>query len=204
MLLGYLNSFTIIRGLDYHYHSVDNLLIFPLFHVLLFSAGGPSKTSRWLAFLTEFRFCGKCVEAPQGVVGKTSSTLWPLCYCSSVRGFGRCRQTTLDWNSSRYSTILKQTRPLTSNPALQNVLIKLVGTEEEVIVAKEIQKALKAASVNHRVGAPYQVPYPAPRASRDGRPLVCYWCGLEGHVMRNCRRRNRGGYSRGRGQGARY
>ena len=91
-----------------------------------------------------------------------------------------------------------------SNPALQNVLIKVVGTEEEVAVAKEIQKALKAASVNHRVGAPYQVPYPAPRASRDGRPMVCYWCGLEGHVMRNCRRRNRGGYSRGRGQGARY
>ena len=107
-------------------------------------------------------------------------------------------------NASRYSTILKQTRPLTSNPALQNVLIKLAGTEEEVAVAKEIQKALKAASVNHRVGAPYQVPYPAPRASRDGRPLVCYWCGLEGHVMRNCRRRNRGGYSRGRGRGARH
>jgi len=107
-------------------------------------------------------------------------------------------------NASRYSTILKQTRPLTSNPALQNVLIKLVGTEEEVAVAREIQKALKAASTNHRLGAPYQVPSPAPRASRDGRPLVCYWCGLEGHVMRNCRRRNRGGYSRGRGRGARY
>ena len=107
-------------------------------------------------------------------------------------------------NASRYSTILKQTRPLTSNPALQNVLIKLVGTEEEVAIAKETQKALKAASVNHRVGAPYQVPYPASRASRNGRPLVCYWCGLEGHVMRNCRRRNRRGYSRGRGRGARY
>ncbi|XP_015762345.1 PREDICTED: uncharacterized protein LOC107341452 [Acropora digitifera] len=107
-------------------------------------------------------------------------------------------------NASRYSTILKQTRPLASNPALQNVLIKLVGTEEEVAVAKEIKKALKAASVNHRAGAPYQVPYPAPRAPRDGRPLVCYWCGLEGHVMRNYRRRNRGGYSRGCGRGTRY
>ena len=43
----------------------------------------------------------------------------------------------------RYNAILRQTRGLAENPVLQRVLLKLLGSKEEIAIAKEIDKATK-------------------------------------------------------------
>ena len=48
-----------------------------------------------------------------------------------------------DERASRFSIVLRQTRPLLLDPSFQPLLLKLVGDNEEVAIAKEIQKALK-------------------------------------------------------------
>ena len=48
-----------------------------------------------------------------------------------------------DDRAPRFNIVLKQSRALVHNPALQNILLKLVGSKDEVKVANEIQKALK-------------------------------------------------------------
>ena len=50
-----------------------------------------------------------------------------------------------DERGPRFSVVLRQTRPLLTNPAFHYLLLKLVGDKEEVLVAKEIQKVLKSA-----------------------------------------------------------
>ena len=49
----------------------------------------------------------------------------------------------VDDRASRFSVILRQTRPLLFDPSFQQLLLKLVGDKEEVAIANEIQKALK-------------------------------------------------------------
>ena len=43
-----------------------------------------------------------------------------------------------------YNAILRQTRGLAENPVLQRVLLKLLGSKEEIAIAKEIDKATKS------------------------------------------------------------
>ena len=47
-----------------------------------------------------------------------------------------------DDRATRFGIILKQTRTLLYNPSFQHLLLKLIGSKEEVGIAKEIQKAL--------------------------------------------------------------
>ena len=51
-----------------------------------------------------------------------------------------------DARSKRFSTILRQCRPLLGNPHLQSILLKLVGDKEDVEVAKAIQKSLRPSA----------------------------------------------------------
>ena len=48
-----------------------------------------------------------------------------------------------DERASRYEIVLRQCRPLLNNPCLQQVLIKLVASNEEAEVAKAIAKGTK-------------------------------------------------------------
>ena len=58
-----------------------------------------------------------------------------------------------------FSIILRQTRPLRGYPTFQQVLLKLLGSDEEVTIAKEIQKAVKQTpGVCPRVPHLFQVP----------------------------------------------
>ena len=97
-------------------------------------------------------------------------------------------------NASRYATILRQIRPMSANPALQTVMLKLVGSEEDVAIAREIQKAIKSVTTG-------SLPRVPSRGPSQQRPLTCFNCGLRGHVSRFCYRRPRGGQNRGRGFG---
>ena len=45
--------------------------------------------------------------------------------------------------AKRFAIILRQTRPLMGSPTFQQVLLKLLDSDEEVATAKEIQKAVK-------------------------------------------------------------
>ena len=54
--------------------------------------------------------------------------------------------------ASRYSIIQRQTRPLLSSPSLQALLLKLVGSPEEVAIAKEIP--IGALKVNQNPAPP--------------------------------------------------
>lgn len=45
--------------------------------------------------------------------------------------------------ANAFAIILHQSRPLMGYPTFQQVLVKLLGSDEEVVIAKEIQKAVK-------------------------------------------------------------
>ena len=68
-----------------------------------------------------------------------------------------------------------------TNPAFQQLLLKLVGDKEEVLVAKEIQKILKSAPWQQHAWGPPARPTPYPQ-----RPPVCFNCGHMGHVAYTC------------------
>ena len=51
-----------------------------------------------------------------------------------------------DARTKRFSTILRQCRPLLGNSQFQSVLLKLVGDNEDVEVAKAIQKYLRPST----------------------------------------------------------
>ena len=79
--------------------------------------------------------------------------------------------------ASRYAIILRQTRPLLASPTLQPLLLKLVGSEEEVAIAREIQKALKSQCPASRVSGasrPLLAPYPSGQRNAN---ISCYSCG---------------------------
>ena len=96
-----------------------------------------------------------------------------------------------DERASRFSIVLRQTRPLLLDPSFQPLLLKLVGDKEEVAIAKEIQKALKRPLPQYlsRDERPRFFPYPR------RQPPVCFSCGKRGHFARSCNSQSRGGSS---------
>ena len=64
----------------------------------------------------------------------TWAALEKLCDVAREKGHDR---------ANRFAIILRQTRPLMGSPTFQQVLLKLLGSDEEVAIAKEIQKAVK-------------------------------------------------------------
>ena len=104
----------------------------------------------------------------------TWAALEQLCDVAREKGHDR---------ANRFAVILRQTRPLMGSPTFQPVLLKLVGSDEEVAIAKEIQKAVKQApGVWPRApSAP-----PGPGAPRQLSSVVCFNCGRRGHIARSC------------------
>ena len=49
-----------------------------------------------------------------------------------------------DQHARRYKAILKQTKGLFENQAIQRILLRLLGTKEEITIAKEIEKSTKS------------------------------------------------------------
>ena len=94
-----------------------------------------------------------------------------------------------DEHVPRYNAILKQTRGLSGHQAIQRILLKLLGTKEEIAIAKEIEKATKSN--------PLSPPLFSSQVSNGQRPpararpyvITCYACGLRGNIARNCRAR---------------
>ena len=97
-----------------------------------------------------------------------------------------------DTRAKRFSTILRQCRPLLGNPQFQSILLKLVGDKEDVEVAKAIQKSLRPFG---SMGCYVTPPAPRPTFSRGPpnsrygpRPSLptCFNCRQRGHISRFC------------------
>ena len=95
-----------------------------------------------------------------------------------------------DEHAPRYNAILKQTRGLSGHQAIQRILLKLLGTKEEIAIAKEIEKATKSNPLSPPLFSS-QLVSNGQRPPARARPYVitCYACGLRGHIARNCRAR---------------
>jgi len=92
--------------------------------------------------------------------------------------------------TKRFSTILRQYRPLLGNPQFQSILLKLVGDIEDIEVAKAIQKSLRPSASFWPDVAP-----PRPTFSRSSPnfrygprppPPTCVNCRQTGHIARFC------------------
>ena len=69
------------------------------------------------------------------------------------------------------------------SPTFQQVLLKLLGSDEEVAIAKEIQKAVKQTP---GVWPTTLASPPGPSATRQTSSVVCFNCGRRGHITRSC------------------
>ena len=85
--------------------------------------------------------------------------------------------------ANRFAIILRQTRLLMGSPTFQQVLLKLLGSDEEVAIAKEIQKAVKQTP---RVWPTTITSPPGPSAIRQKSSVACFNCGRRGHIARSC------------------
>ena len=63
-------------------------------------------------------------------------------------------QNYVDERYSRYQIILRKCRPLVADASLQNILIKLVPSEEEAEIAKAIEKARKSSQAEKSFSPP--------------------------------------------------
>ena len=84
------------------------------------------------------------------------------------------------------------------SPTSQQVLLKLLGSEDEVAIAKEIQKAIKQIPTSGVRPRTPSVPPPGLRDSRQAGSVVCFNCSRRGHIASSCWRpksfrKNRGG-----------
>ena len=98
-----------------------------------------------------------------------------------------------DARAKRFSTILRQCRPLLGKPQFQSILLKLVGDKEDVEVAKAIQKSLRPSEPS---GPSIASRPPRPGSSRRSTdssyaprpPPTCFNCRRRGHIARFCPR----------------
>ena len=104
----------------------------------------------------------------------TRAALEHLCDVAREKGHDR---------ANRFNIILRQTRPLMGSPSFQQVLLKLLGSDEEVAIAKEIQKAVKHT---HGVWPTTTTTPPGPSAIRQASFVACFNCGRRGHIARSC------------------
>ena len=80
-----------------------------------------------------------------------------------------------DARTKRFSTILRQCRPLLGNPHLQSILLKLVGDKEDIEVAKAIQVSSSVGFVMPSCSSTHAVFLPqAPRFPVSSAFLAAY------------------------------
>ena len=102
-----------------------------------------------------------------------------------------------DDRSNRYAIVLRQTRPLISDPSLQQILIKLVASKEEAEIARVISQTGKDNASYNREWSyrPYRArgrtrrPYRGRGGRGDfsrGADRKCWICGRDGHISRYC------------------
>ena len=88
--------------------------------------------------------------------------------------------------ANRFGIVLRQTRTLLYNPSFQHFLLKLIGSKEEMEVAKEIQKALKESPPTYLPGNSVISGGPSHPFPRARQAQVCFACGRRGHFARSC------------------
>ena len=83
-----------------------------------------------------FKYVRQLLSRPPSIFDAfaAAAALEQLCDVAREKGHDR---------ANRFSIILRQTRLLMGSPTFQQVLLKLLGSDEEVAIAKEIQKAVK-------------------------------------------------------------
>ena len=91
-----------------------------------------------------------------------------------------------DERANRFGIVLRQTRTLLYNPSFQHLLLKLIGSKEEVEVAKEIQKALKQSPPTYLPGNSVNSGGPSRPFPRARQAQICFSCGRRGHYARSC------------------
>ena len=129
----------------------------------------------------------------QSLIGRPSALFDAYAALAALEELVHLAQSANDERATRYSVILRQCRPLVSNPVLQQVLIKLIASKSEAEVAKAIDKALKSRESPRETtaGRTRSTPYgnrgrrgdSRARGPRNGR---CWVCGQDGHFARSC------------------
>ena len=110
----------------------------------------------------------------------------PLASLAALEQFVDLAHEKGDERANRFGIVLRQTRTLLYNPSFQHLLLKLIGSKEEVEVAKEIQKALKQSPPTYLPGNSVNSGGPSRPFHRARQAQVCFSCGRRGHYARSC------------------
>ena len=90
-----------------------------------------------------------------------------------------------DERANRFGIVLRQTRTLLYRHSFQHLLLKFIGSKEEVEVAKEVQKTLKQGSPTYLPGNSVNSGGPSRPFSRACQIQVCFASGRRGHFARS-------------------
>ncbi|KXJ13531.1 uncharacterized protein LOC114575145 [Exaiptasia diaphana] len=133
------------------------------------------------------------ISTLQALVGRPTALFDAYAAMAALEEVVATAQNLTDDRTTKYSIILRKCRPLVGEPALQQILTKLVASKEEAEIAKAIDKTI-------RLQCPSPMPdsMPSPRFAFAGRtnrqapyrrqrgPRRCFVGNQEGHIARFC------------------
>lgn len=144
----------------------------------------------------------RAIQNVRLLASRPSPLVDPVALVAALQQLADIARDTGHADREKFNAVFKQCRPLISNVHLPAIVTRLLGEEQERLVANQINKFMRSSSLaapSMDFGAPnypfnYGPSFPYRGRGRGARPppysrIRCYNCRQLGHFAAQCRRR---------------